>query len=52
MNPYLFSTSTEEFESRVNEVIRNVRFKIRSKAELRRCGCPVCQEALERMVGK
>ena len=33
------------------DVARNVRIKIRTKAELRRCGCPICQEALKILKG-
>jgi len=33
-------------EKLVKEIVRNVRFGIRTKAELRRCGCEECTEAL------
>lgn len=36
-----------ESQASVSEVVRNVRFGLRTKAELRRCGCPTCIEALK-----
>lgn len=36
----------------VEEMVRNVRFGLRKKAELRRCNCDECREALQILEGK
>lgn len=39
----------EATEENVREVRRNVLMGVRTRADLRRCGCPACEAALENL---
>jgi hypothetical protein len=51
-NGDLPSSSKFAYLPLVAEILINVRTGIRTKAELKKCGCPSCREALRILEGK